>query len=290
MSKYLKLIRVKHWIKNLLVFLPVFFSGNIFLTEKSSLLVLAFFSFCFVSSIVYVVNDIKDIEKDRKHPVKKTRPLASGAISKSQALIIVALLTLAALASSVALCLLTDNPLAFFIPLIYLALNIAYSLKLKQIPIIDVGIIVAGFVLRVVYGGIVSNIEASKYLYLMIIFGASFLGFGKRRNEIIKNGVQSRSVLEKYNKNFLDKNMYVSLGLTITAYLLWCTSTTNISNPGYPYLFWTVPILLIIVQLYSLDIERDSHGDPVDVITSDKLLLSLILLYAIIMVIIIYII
>ena len=139
------------------------------------------------------------------------------------------------------------------------------------------------------YGGIVTGISVSKYLYLMIIFGAFYLGFGKRRNEIIKNGDRSRKVLELYNENFLDKNMYVMLALAMVSYTLWCvdpTTTTKIKND---YLFWTIPLLIIIFEQYSLNIEGNSHGDPIEVLLSDKKLFITVIIYILVMGGIIYI-
>ena len=117
----------------------------------------------------------------------------------------------------------------------------------------------------------------------MIIFGSFFLGFGKRRNEIIKNGDKSRKVLKMYNQQFLDKNMYVSLGLAIVSYVLWCVDSNTIERIGNDYVFWTIPLVMIILLLYSLDIEGNSHGDPIEVVLSDKKLLITVLLYVITM-------
>ncbi len=283
MSKFIKLIRMKHWLKNFLVYLPIFFSLNLFNIDYLLLTTLAFIVFCFTSSIVYILNDISDIEKDRLHPVKKFRPLASGEISKKQAYAIIAIL-----ATIIAVIMLfffskTNNIFVILIPLIYVALNILYSKKLKNVPIIDVVILVSGFVLRVMYGGVAINVEVSKFLYLMIIFGSFYLGFGKRRNEIIKNGDKSRKVLSLYNKEFLDKNMYVCLGLAIVSYSLWCVDPTTIQRIGNDYLFWTIPIVMVILQLYSLNIEGNSHGDPIEVVLSDKKLIAVVILYVIVM-------
>lgn len=283
MNKYIKLIRMKHWLKNFLVYLPIFFSLNLFNIDYLLLTTLAFIVFCFTSSIVYILNDISDIEKDRLHPVKKFRPLASGEISKKQAYAIIAIL-----AAIIAVIMLfffnkTNNIFVILIPLIYVALNILYSKKLKNVPIIDVVILVSGFVLRVIYGGVAINVEVSKFLYLMIIFGSFYLGFGKRRNEIIKNGDKSRKVLSLYNKEFLDKNMYVCLGLAIVSYSLWCVDPTTIQRIGNDYLFWTIPIVMVILQLYSLNIEGNSHGDPIEVVLADKKLIAVVVLYVIVM-------
>ena len=279
MLKYLKLIRVKHWLKNMLVFLPLFFSMNLFNKNMITNIVISFIIFSFTASVVYIINDIKDIEKDKKHPIKCKRPLASGEISKNKAIMTSILLLIAIGALMYLLYTKINNIFIFIIPLVYLVINILYSYLLKNIPIIDVSIIVLGFVLRVMYGGVSINVEVSKYLYLMIIFGSFFLGFGKRRNEIIKNGDKSRKVLSMYNKEFLDKNMYVALSLAIVSYTLWCVDPTTIERIGNDYIFWTIPILMIILLLYSLDIEGNSHGDPIDVVLSDKKLIIAVIIY-----------
>ena len=290
MKKYIKLIRVKHWLKNALVFLPLFFSMSLFKMNLFINCLLAFFAFSFAASIVYVLNDLRDIEKDRLHPEKKKRPLASGEVSKKSAYIIIGLLMVASLGIETYLYTINNNIFTFIIPLIYVFLNVLYSFGLKNIPIIDVVILASGFLFRVMYGGTVINTEVSKFLYLMVIFGSFYLGFGKRRNEIIKNGKKSRSVLAYYNKEFLDKNMYVSLGIALVSYTLWCVDKTTIARIGNDYIFWTIPLVMIIFQLYSLDIEGDSHGDPIEVVLSNKLLLFAIILYAISLFTLIYVI
>ncbi len=288
MKNYIKLIRAKHWLKNALVFLPVFFSINILNLNYLAKCLLAFVVFCFASSIVYVLNDMSDIEKDRLHPIKKNRPLASGAISLNQAKMTILILGIFMIIIMSFFYNSTKNIFTILIPLIYILLNILYSKGLKNIPIIDVVILVSGFVFRVMYGGVVINVEVSKYLYLMIIFAAFYLGFGKRRNEILKNGEKSRKVLEYYNKDFLDKNMYVAFALAIVSYTLWCVDPTTIAHVGTENLFWTVPFVMVILQLYSLNIEGNSHGDPIEVILSDKILLLTGTIYGIIMIIILY--
>ena len=283
MKNYIKLIRVKHWLKNFLIFLPAFFSINIFNKSYIATCSLGFLVFCFASSIIYILNDINDIEKDRLHPVKKHRPLASNRISKKQAYFIIILLIFIISMIIFFLYKNTKNIFVILIPLIYIILNIFYSKGFKNIPIIDVVILVSGFVLRVMYGGEVINVEVSKYLYLMIIFGSFYLGFGKRRNEIIKNGNKGRKELEYYNKDFLDKNMYVCLALAIVSYTLWCVDKTTITRIGNDYLFWTIPIVMVILQLYSLNIEGNSHGDPIEVVLADKKLIIVIIIYIIVM-------
>lgn len=283
MKQYLKLIRVKHWLKNGLVFLPLFFSMNLCNIQYLSLCFLAFVIFSLSSSVVYVLNDMADVEKDKLHPIKKNRPLASGAISMAQAKIVIVILCIL-IAFMMGLLYWNDpNFFIILLPIVYIILNLLYSKWLKHISIIDVVILVSGFVLRVMYGGVVVDVVVSKYLYLMIIFGSFYLGFGKRRNEMIKNGKKSRKVLEAYNQAFLDKNMYVCLALAIVSYSLWCVDPMTIARTGHDYLFWTIPILMVILQLYSLNIEGSSHGDPIEVVLSDKRLLVVIVLYIFVM-------
>lgn len=292
MIDYLRLIRVKHWFKNFLIFLPLVFSLNLFNMYYFVPSFLAFFVFCISSSIVYVINDISDIEKDRKHPIKKNRPLASGKISVKNAKLLIIFLVF------IDICLFLfmyyNNSISFIksisIPFIYIIMNILYSKKLKNIPIIDVFILMLGFLFRVLYGGLVINIFVSKWLYLMIVFGSFYMGFGKRRNEIIKNGSNSRKVLSLYSKEFLDKNMYVALGLAIVSYSLWSVDSETITRVGNDYLFWTIPLVMVILQLYSLNIEGDSHGDPIEVILSDKLLLGSTFVYGAVMILLLYVI
>ena len=289
MKDYIKLIRVKHWIKNILVFSAVFFNGNIF--NKSILIniAIAWAIFSMVSSIVYIINDINDIENDRKNPTKQNRPLASGRISVKNAKITVIVLFAITVFLSTVLYRLNNNIYTYIIPLAYLTANIFYSKGLKNLPIIDVVILVSGFVLRVIYGGVTTNIEVSKWLYMMVTFGSFFLAYGKRRNEIIKNGTKARSVLKYYNKDFLDKNMYVALTLAIASYSLWTIDKSTIQRVGNENLFWTIPLVMIIFQQYSLSIEGNSDGDPTEVLLSNKGLLFTTFIYLLSLVVILYI-
>lgn len=267
-----KLIRVKHWIKNILVFVTMFLSTNVTLSNLYKLTI-GFFAFSLMSSVVYIINDIVDKDKDAKHSNKKERPIASGRISIGFAIILAITLFIAA----VLLNYLIDglNIKLYIILIGYLLLNLAYSLKLKNLVLIDVFCIVLGFIARLFYGSVISGIEVSKFLYLTVMFASFFLGFGKRRNELINIKDSARPMLKCYNKNFLDKNMYVALALTVVFYSIWA-----ISQEGILYLI-SIPVLTLIFFKYSLIVEGDSFGDPVDVISSDKALLGYILVYAI---------
>ena len=277
LKKYLSLLRVKHYIKNFLIFLPLFFSGQIFDVNKLIRSVLGFMAFCMVSSAIYILNDYRDIDKDKNHPKKKHRPLASGDIKPSVALVIMVICLAIAIAISIYL----KNIPAGISLLLYLVLNIAYSLGLKNVPIIDIAILASGFVIRVFYGGFITDVVVSKWLYLVIITGSLYMGLGKRKNELIAS-TDTREVLKHYNKNFLDKNMYVCLALTDVFYALWTFELPN------DKITWTIPLFIIILMRYSLDVEGDSDGDPVEVILHDKVLIALGLIYAVCIFVLLY--
>ena len=238
--------------------------------------------FSAVCSIVYVINDICDIEKDRKHPQKKSRPLASGAVSIKEAYIIISLLIFVSIAIALLLLFNKVSYLALLLTLLYLILNILYSKWLKNVVLVDVIILVCGFLIRLFLGSVLIDTYVSNYLYLTVIAGAFYLGFGKRRNEMIKSDNSTRKVLQYYNKDFLDKNMYVCLTLTIVFYSMWAMDPSVIDKVHYNILVWTVPLVMIILFQYSLIIERDSFGDPVEVLLHNKTLLITSLLYILI--------
>lgn len=289
--QYIKLMRIKHYIKNVLIFVPLFFSGQIFQNNKLIICTVAFISFCLLSSAIYCINDIKDVENDRNHPIKKNRPIASGAISKKSAIIFMSILFILSILTYTvpAIILKQFNMLLLLFELLYFILNICYSMGLKNIPIVDVVILASGFVIRLLCGACVTDIPISNWLYLTIMTGAFYLGFGKRRNEIIKQGEKSRNVLKKYNQEFLDKFMYACLILSIVFYSLWCIDTTTIDRIGNNYMIWSIPLLLIIFMKYSLNVENNSFGDPVDVILKDKILMLLILIFGAMIIGILYI-
>jgi len=269
----IKLMRPKHYIKNFLIFLPLVFSGLFFENKNFLITLVSFIIFSLVASIIYIVNDIKDIEKDRKHPTKKMRPIASGAVSiKSAVVLVITLLILTVIIS-----ILSRLPMISLILLVlYFFLNIGYSFGLKNIPLLDIVILVSGFLIRVLYGATILNINVSNWLYLTIIVVSFYLSLGKRRNEVVKNGYNSRKVLKYYTKDFLDKNMSMFLCMSIVFYSLWTFDKNN------SLLVWTIPLVIIICMKYSMTIEGDSDGDPVEVILNDKFIIVLSLLLSLV--------
>lgn len=285
MKKYLKLMRVHHYIKNLLIFAAIACSGNFFVAGKLLSAVLGFFSFCMVSSVIYIINDINDVEKDRKHPTKKDRPIASGAVSVKSAIILAIILGI--------ICIFCNIPIfswkSFLLVGLYFVLNLGYSMGLKDIPIVDLTILVSGFLIRVLYGSFITGITISNWLYLTVIAGAFYFSLGKRRNELKKvSSGKTRKVLQAYSENFLDKNMYMCLTLTNAFYALWTMDKNTIAHYGSEYLIFTVPMVLLITMKYSMNIEGDSDGDPVEVLIHDKILIGLCLIFALTMFLILY--
>ena len=274
-SEYFKLMRVKHYIKNILIFLPLIFSGK--LLNKSLLFkdIVSFFAFCFIASIVYIINDIVDLEKDKSHDTKKNRPLAKKSVSIREAIMLIIILFI----FTVLIMLYMSNAYSFCILVLYLIINVTYSFIFKNIPIIDVAILTSGFIIRVIYGGVCVDVKVSSWLCLTVMSMAFYLSLGKRRNEIIKmkKKKNTREVLKYYTREYLDKFMYMCLTLTIVFYSLWTTTNTN--SKYNSFLIWTVPLVILICMKYSLIIEGDSDGDPVEVVLKDRVMLGLIIGY-----------
>lgn len=272
MIAYLRLFRIKHWIKNFLLFLPVFFGGVIAQKENFLPLISGFFSISLYASCIYIFNDLCDIEKDRLNESKKNRPLANRSISKPEAIVSLCIFAAAATLLNFFAC---HISLAATLPFLFVALNIAYSLGLKNKPILDLIILVSGYVIRVLYGSMITNVPISGWFYMVVISLSFFLAFGKRRNEKRCVGNDSRPVLEAYTENFLNQNMYLFLTLFIMFYALWSLQGNGVSSLC-PI---TVPIVIVIMLRYSYLVEKGGHGDPVSVIFSDKILWVLGILY-----------
>ena len=190
---YIKLLRVKHYVKNLLIFFPLVFSQKVF-TKGFLTAFKGFIVFNIAASVIYVINDLKDIEKDKSHPTKCNRPLASGAIKKTEAIFTILILSIFMLLGNYLIC--GWNKLTWLSILGYVALNLLYSLGLKNIALLDVFILMSGYVIRVFYGALIIGVDVSSWLYLTVMAMAFYLGLGKRRNEMLLQGSRSRKVLE----------------------------------------------------------------------------------------------
>ena len=284
MKEYMKLIRIKHYTNNLLIFLPIIFSRNLLEVDLLTNVIFGFVLFCLTASIVYIFNDIKDIESDKLHPQKCKRPIASGKITKKQAIFIIIILAIVTM--EIALTKFANNLEIICILLIYVGINIAYTIKLKKIPIVDIFILAMGFLIRVIFGATLISVQVSNWLYLTILSISFYMGMGKRRNEMIKvsDNEETREVLKYYNKNFLNENMYMFLALAIVFYSLWCVDMSN----KFQYIMYTIPLIMFLAMQYSLAIEKGTHGDPVEVILENKKLVIGILISIVLIIVLIY--
>ncbi len=284
-----KLMRPKHYIKNFLILVSITFDRNLFNPAVLGQVMLGFAAFCLLTSAVYVVNDIRDVESDRQHEVKRNRPIASGAVPIPAAWALAGGLLAAALAIQLAA--FGNRGGSFLLMAAYFAANLGYSLGLKHVPFLDIVLLVLGFVLRVLYGAAIVGSVTSAWVYLTVFALSFYLGLGKRRNELKKtrdSGGSTRRVLQYYSYEFLDKFMYLCLTLAVTFYALWSADGEITAKYGTDKLIWTVPLVIIILMKYSADIESDSFGDPVDVVMHDKVLLGLASLLGLAVVALIY--
>ena len=286
MKRYLKLARPHHWVKNVIVLFPLIFSGQLLQAHRLLDGLWAFLAFSLLASAVYCINDIRDREKDRAHPTKCRRPVAAGTVSVRGASVFCGILLV--LAAGCGVLSAGGNLLAWLWLVLYFVLNLGYSMGLKNLPLIDVAILAAGFLLRLLYGGAAAQIELSKWLCLTVTAMSFFLGLGKRRGELVSGG-KGRKVLAYYSEQFLGYNMYMCLALAVMFYALWAVDEMTVARAGGEARIWTVPLVILCCMRYSLDVEGNSDGDPVEVLLKDRLLLVLGLILAIVILAIIYI-
>jgi 4-hydroxybenzoate polyprenyltransferase len=266
---YVRLIRIKHWVKDVFVFAPLIFSLNFYKPIYIGRTLIMVAAFCLAASSVYVFNDVADRERDRLHPKKKDRPIASGAVTVRSALILSAVLFLA----SVAVCAILGLP-SVLIVLTYIAMNVAYSLLLKKQTFIDVMIIATGFLLRVVAGAIAINVELSSWMLLTTFFLSLFLGFGKRRKEVTEGSNRHRAVFQDYTVELLNSLIIISASLTIITYSLYVVTSKAMIDLGRDKFIATIPFVVFGVFRYMFLIYRHNNGgDPAEVLLKDKVLL-----------------
>ncbi|KMQ69251.1 prenyltransferase UbiA [Chryseobacterium sp. FH2] len=253
MKKYFKLLRVEQWVKNLFVFVPLFFSGSIKNIDLLSKSIFAFIIFSLAASVVYILNDYNDIEEDRKHPEKRRRPLASGVISKSKAVGVLISIIIIDIALVFIAHMCFNQNLWKFATIIatYFVMNLAYTFKLKHVPIIDICIIAIGFVLRVLAGGYITGINISQWAILLTFVLALVLAIGKRRGELINAQVsgKTRKALDGYNVQFADIALSISVTLAIVCYLMF-TLSPEVQARFHERVFYTVIFVVFAFLRY----------------------------------------
>jgi decaprenyl-phosphate phosphoribosyltransferase len=278
---FLQLARPDQYVKNGFVFLPLIFGHQLFHADAVAVVLVAFAGFCLASSAVYVFNDLLDVEEDRIHPVKCHRPLASGRISPRQAAWFGALLAIGSL--GVGFCLLNWTYIGILIA--YLLLNIAYSLRLKHMAIIDVVSVSTGFVLRVFAGGVVIGILPTHWLVLMTFLVALFISLAKRRDDLLllaRSGNSTRRSLDGYNLEFVSGAMMIMAAVTIVSYILYTLSPDVIQKHSSRHLyltsFWVIIGLLRYMQITFVS---EKSGAPTQVLLKDPFLQVVVVLWLI---------
>ncbi len=275
MKDYFELMRIRHYTKNLLVFVPLVFSGSLFSGPAWFRSLMGFVLFSLLASVVYIVNDLRDLEYDRNHPVKQNRPLASGRVSGENALRLAFFLGagLVGLGYAAGLSLAAAGILC-----LYFLFNMAYSFGLKAVPFVDIFIIVMGFVLRVFFGGLLIETAISGLMLLTVMSFATYLAVGKRRSEVRYHGESRRRVLKYYSEASLDRMMTWSLASGMTVYLMWALSQRG-PGGGASHLGWTVLLVGMITLRYSGHLASEGDGDPAEILLKDRVLLLLSLAY-----------
>jgi 4-hydroxybenzoate polyprenyltransferase len=311
LTSVLKSMRPRQWSKNLALFVPLLFTIRQYwrpftpaMWEFITLTVAGFLIFCLLSGIVYIINDLVDLEKDRAHPRKRLRPIASGTLSRSAAIAAVVVLVSIAIGGSLLLDAYAQSfpypagapvfPFAdpfTLIGLSYLVLQVAYSFYLKHVVIVDIFAIASGFVLRVVAGAAVIQVPISPWLYVITILLSLFLGFSKRRNELVvleAAAVQHRAILREYTPVLLDEMIAVTTASTVIAYSLYTFTAENL--PTNHSMMLTIPFVLygIFRYLYLIHVKNEG-GSPEEMLLRDRPLTVAVILWGFAVVAILYI-
>lgn len=296
----LRTLRANQWIKNLVVFTAIVFSGELFTPEPFWRSVFAFFVFILLSSVSYVLNDIIDFPYDRKHPVKKYRPIASGQVSTQEATFIVFVLVLISLIIS-----LFFSIRFFFLALLFILLHLFYSLYLKKYPVVDIFVISLSFLIRAFAGEVATGFHIPIWLMLTVFFGALFIAAVKRHAELVIHGPQARTALFSYKDHLLDFLTTTFATTTIIAYSLYTylenlpliqSPFSEIFSNFFPrfearrWMMTTIPFVVYGIARYAqLLYEKEQGERPEKIITKDIPLISTIAAWGLLVILLIYI-
>ena len=283
MKNILRLLRPKQWTKNVFVMLPLFFGGQLLNLDALCQGLIVMLAFSFAASSIYCLNDIADLEADRRHPVKCNRPIASGAVSKTQAwmlmggmllLAIIALLAGSSLPIGNHPSALTSHLSPLYIVLGYWLMNVAYCLWLKHIAIVDVCIVASGFVLRMLAGGMATGIVLSKWIVLMGFLLTLFLSLAKRRDDVLRmmaTGEAPRRNTSRYNMTFINEAITITATVTLVCYVMYTVSPEVIRQFHTDYLYLTtVFVLLGLLRYLQKALVDQQTGDPTRVLLTDR--------------------
>jgi len=280
-------LRPKQWTKNFLVFAGLIFAPKLRDPDAVKSAVLAFIVFCVLSSVVYLVNDVQDREADRLHPQKRLRPIASGALAPTTALTAALVLGAVGLAGAFAI-----NVEFGITSVLYLVLQVSYSMWLKHLVILDALALSGGFVLRAIGGAVAINVAFSNWLLLMTLLGALFIGFSKRRAEIVAladDATGHRRILAEYSPYLLDQMIGVVTSSTVLAYAFYTMSPETEAHFGTKRLAYTIPFIIygIFRYLYLVH-QREGGGNPSELLVTDRPLLACGALWTVSVIVILY--
>ena len=287
MKAIFTIIRPRQYIKNIFIFMPLFFHGSITNIEKLVAASIAFVAFSLSASAIYILNDYKDIKEDRRHPKKKFRPLAAGLISteKSISLMMILLIVGFSLMGTISL-------QALAVLSLYIILNIGYSFKLKRIALLDVTIIAIGFVLRLFVGSFVTVTPISMWIIMMTFLIALFLALAKRRDDILllhKSGNKLRKSIDGYNMKLVDGTMMIMASTVIVFYILYTTSQEIIEKFQSGNLYLTAIFVIFGIMRYlQITLVEKHSGSPTEIVLKDKIMIINIFLWILSLVWIIY--
>jgi len=276
MRDIITLLRPHQYVKNLFIFAPLIFAFNF---SEPALLnaIMAFILYSVLASSIYIINDYMDIEEDKKHPTKKNRPLAKGTVSKKTALVL-----FFSLSSAIFLISFFFNIELFYVLVTYFILNLAYSLKLKHIAIVDIFIISTGFVLRLFAGALVTDTPLSMWIIIITFLLAIFLALAKRRDDVLLSlaGKETRKNIDGYNLEFVNATMVLMAGVVIVSYLQYTVSSEVIARLGSEHLFLTTFfVILAIFRYMQITFVEEKSGSPTKIVLNDRFMQVSILLW-----------
>ena len=269
MGYYVKIVRPHQWIKNFFLFAPLFFSFQ-YSAYKILQVTLGFLLFSFAASGLYILNDIFDRKEDQHHPEKKQRPLAAGHIGVNTAIVIMGILLLLSLAGAYMLSIGFLNIL-----LLYIIMNIAYSLKLKQVSILDITLIAIGFVLRIYAGAEIIDVTPTHWIVLVTFLLALFLGLAKRRDDVLleNTGLKTRKNVDGYNLEMINAGMVFMAGVTTVAYIMYTLSEDVINRLDSSSIYLTSVFVIIgILRYMQITFVENRSGNPTYIVIKDSFL------------------
>lgn len=290
MKTYLKLIRPQQWMKNLIVLVPLFFGGELFNPHSLYAGLVTMMAYCFAASSIYCLNDIIDVEADRRHPVKCHRPIASGQVSMAQGYGFMVFMFVLSMLTPL---LLTAHKVETGgVILFYYLLNVAYCKKLKEYAIVDVCIVAFGFVLRLLAGGVATEVALSNWIVLMTFLLMLFLSFAKRRDDVLRmnqTGDAPRKNTIRYNLTFINQAITITASVTLVCYIMYSVSPDVVSRFNTPYLYLTSVFVLVgLLRYIQLTVVDAKSGDPTKVILHDRFTQLIVLAWGLSFLVIIY--